>query len=81
MGTCVRMYVISDPTQPHVALGVDATLEGIADALAARPEPDLEVYVSQDGHSRALDAVEQLELGERVQAARDASAACRLGSV
>jgi hypothetical protein len=37
------MYVISDPSQPHVALGVAATLEGIADALAARSEPDLEV--------------------------------------
>jgi hypothetical protein len=64
------MYVISDPTQPHVALGVDATLDGIADALAARSEPGLEVYVSQDGHSRALYAAEQLELDERVRAAR-----------
>jgi len=64
------MYVISDPTQPHVALGVDATLEGIADALAARSEPELEVYVSQDGHSRALYAAEQHELDDRVRAAR-----------
>jgi hypothetical protein len=62
------MYVISDPAQPHVALGVAATLEGIADALAARPELDFLVYVSQDGHSRALDAAEQVELDERVQA-------------
>ncbi len=67
------MYVISDPAQPYVALGVAATLAGIADALAARPEPDLEVYVSQDGHSRALNATEQAELDERVLAARVSS--------
>jgi hypothetical protein len=30
----------------------------------------LEVYVSQDGHSRALDAAEQVELDDRVRAAR-----------
>jgi hypothetical protein len=67
------MYVISHPAQPHVALATASTLEGIADALAARSEPDLEVYVSQDGHSRALDAAEQVELDERVQAARSSS--------
>jgi hypothetical protein len=67
------MYVISAPTQPHVALGVAGTLEGIADALAARSEPDLDVYVGQDGHSRALDAAEQVELDERVRAARSSS--------
>jgi hypothetical protein len=67
------MYVISDPAQPHVALGTAATLEGIADALAAGSEPALEVYVSQDGHSRALDAAERVELDERVQAARSSS--------
>ena len=64
------MYVICDPTQPHIALSVDATLEGIAEALVARSEPDLVVYVSQDGLSHGLDAAEQLELDERVQAAR-----------
>jgi hypothetical protein len=64
------VYVIFDPAQPHVALGTAATLEGIADALAARSEPTLEVYASQDGHSRGLDAAEQLELDERVQGAR-----------
>lgn len=64
------MYVVFDPAQPHVALGVAETLEGIADALAERSEPGLEVYVSQDGHSRALDATEQIELDERVRAAR-----------
>lgn len=74
VGTCVRMYVISDPTQPHVALITAATLEGIANALAARPAPNLEVYVSQDGHSRALDAAEQVELDERVRAAPLSSA-------
>lgn len=35
------MYVISDQAQPHVALDTAATLEGIADTLAARSEPDL----------------------------------------
>lgn len=64
------MYVISDPAHPHVALGTAATLKGIADALAARSEPDLEVYVSQDGHSRALDTAEQIELDKRVKATR-----------
>jgi hypothetical protein len=64
------VYVIFDPAQPHVALGTAATLERIADALVARSEPTLEVYVSQDGHSRALDATEQIELDERVRAAR-----------
>jgi hypothetical protein len=64
------MYVISDPAQPHVALGVAETLEGIADALAGRSESDVEVYVSQDGHSHALDAAEQIELDERIRAAR-----------
>jgi hypothetical protein len=64
------MYVICDPTQPHIALGVDATLEGIAEALVARSEPDFVVYVSQDGLSHGLDAAEQLELDERVRAAR-----------
>jgi hypothetical protein len=67
VGTCVRVYVIFDPAQPHVALGTAATLEELADVLAARFERDLEVYVSRDGHSRALDAAEQLELDERVQ--------------
>jgi hypothetical protein len=64
------MYVISTPARPHVAVGTAATLKGIADVLAARSEPDLEVYVSQDGHSRALDAAEQVELDDRVRAAR-----------
>ena len=64
------MYVISDPARPHVVLNIAATLEGIANALAARSEPDLVVYVSQDGHSHALDAAEKLELDQRVQARR-----------
>jgi hypothetical protein len=64
------MYVIFDSAQPHVALGTAATLEEIAGVLAVGSEPDLEVYVSQDGHSRLLDAAERLELDGRVQAAR-----------
>jgi hypothetical protein len=67
------MYVISDPARPHVALGTAATLAAIADALATRSEPDLVVYVSQDGLSHGLDAAEQFELDERVQAARSPS--------
>jgi hypothetical protein len=67
------MYVISDPARPHVALGTAATLEAIADALAARSEPDLVVYISQDGLSHGLDAAEQLELDERIQAVRSPS--------
>jgi len=63
------MYVISDPARPHVALGTAPTLEAIADVLAARSEPDLVVYISQDGLSHGLDAAEQLELDERIQAA------------
>jgi hypothetical protein len=30
------MYVISDPTQPHVVLDIAATLQEIADALVAQ---------------------------------------------
>jgi len=47
-----------------------ATLQAIADTLATMPESDLVVYVSQDGHSHALDAAEQAELDERVRASR-----------
>ena len=46
--------------------GSSATL----DALAAMPESDLVVYVSQDGHSHALDAAAQLELDQRVRVRR-----------
>jgi hypothetical protein len=70
MRTYVRMYVISDPAQPHLALGTAATLEALASTLATRHEPNLAVHVNQDGLSRALDAVEQCELDELVQAAR-----------
>jgi hypothetical protein len=47
-----------------------STLEALASTLATRPEPNLAVYVNQDGLSYALDAVEQRELDELVQAAR-----------
>ncbi len=68
------MYAISDPAQPHVVLDMGATLEAIADALAAMPESDVVVYVSQDGHSHDLDATEQAELNERVRARRSPQA-------
>lgn len=64
------MYAISDRAQPHLVLAIGATLQAIADALAAMPESDLVVYVSQDGHSHDLDAAEQAELNERVRARR-----------
>jgi predicted neutral ceramidase superfamily lipid hydrolase len=64
------MYVISDPSQPHVALGTAATLEALASTLATRCEPNLVVYVNHDGLSHALDAAEQRELDELIQAAR-----------
>jgi hypothetical protein len=64
------MFVISDPSQPHVALDMAATLETIAGALARRSEPDLVVYASVDGLSRGLDEDEQRKLDERVGAAR-----------
>ena len=64
------MYVISNPSQPHVALGTAATLEALASTLATTSEPNLVVYVNNDGLSHGLDAVEQRELDELIQAAR-----------
>jgi hypothetical protein len=66
------MYVISDPAQPHLVLAIAKTLETIADELAAMSS-DVVVYVSQDGHSRDLNAAEQAELDERVRARRPPS--------
>jgi hypothetical protein len=63
------MYAISDPAQPHLVLAMGATLEAIADELAAMPS-DVVVYVSQDGHSHDLNAAEQAELDQRVKARR-----------
>ena len=71
--TCVRMYVISDPAQPHLVLAIAETLEAIADELAAMPKSDLEVYVSQDGLAHDLNAAEQAELDEQVRARRPPS--------
>jgi hypothetical protein len=66
------MYAISDPAQPHLVLAIAETLETIADELAAMSS-DVVVYVSQDGHSHDLDAAEQAELDEQVQARRPPS--------
>lgn len=70
MRTSVRVYVISDPSQPHVVLGTAGSLETIAEALAARPESGLTVCVNRDGLSHSLDEAEQRELEDRLQAAR-----------
>jgi hypothetical protein len=67
------MYVISDPSQSHVALGTATTLQALASTLAARSEANLVVYVNQDGLSHALDATERRELDELVLAARSSS--------
>jgi hypothetical protein len=64
------MYVLSDPSRPHVALGTAATLDALASTLAARSDPNLVVYVNRDGLSNALDAAERRELDELIQAAR-----------
>jgi hypothetical protein len=67
MRTSVRMYVIFDPAQPHIALDSADTLDAIATALAARTESGLAVYVNRDGLSRGLEDAEQRELDERLQ--------------
>ena len=64
------MYVISDTSRPHVAVGMAATLQGIAVALAPRSEPNLVVLVNEDGLSRGLHEDERRELDERVGAVR-----------
>jgi hypothetical protein len=56
------VFVIFDPTRPHVALDAAETLEAIAIALIARPEPGLTVCINQDGLTRDLDAGERHEL-------------------
>jgi len=70
MRTCVRIYVIFNPTQPHVALDTADTLDSIATALSSRPERGLTVCVNQDGLSRALNDAEQREVDERVRELR-----------
>jgi hypothetical protein len=64
------MYVIFDPAQPYIALDTSGTLEDIATALAARPEPGLTVCVNHDGLTGNLDAHEQRELDARLHALR-----------
>jgi len=60
------MYVIFNPTQPHIALDTGDTLDLIATALSSRPERGLTVCVNQDGLSRALNEAEQREVDKRV---------------
>jgi|NGEPerStandDraft_6_1074524.scaffolds.fasta_scaffold84901_2 hypothetical protein len=64
------MYVIFDPAQPHIVLDTSETLEDIATALAARPEPGLAVCVNHDGLTGKVDAREQRELDARLHALR-----------
>jgi hypothetical protein len=64
------MYVIFDPARPHIALDTSETLEDVAAALAARPEPGLTVCVNHDGLTGNLDAGEQRELDARLHALR-----------
>jgi hypothetical protein len=59
-----------DPARPHIVLGTSETLEDIATALAARPEPGLAVCVNRDGMTENLDAGEQRELDARLHALR-----------
>jgi hypothetical protein len=66
------MYAISDPAQPHLVLAMATTLQEIADELATMPS-DVVVYVSQDGHSRDLNAAERAELDKQVRASRPSS--------
>jgi hypothetical protein len=67
------MYVMLDPARPHIVLDTSETLEGIAAAVAARPEPGLTVCVNQDGLTGNLDAGEQRELDARLDALRRAA--------
>jgi len=67
------MYVMFDPARPHIVLGTSETLEEIAAALAARPEPGLTVCVNHDGLTGSLDAREQRELDGRLYALRRAA--------
>jgi hypothetical protein len=64
------MYVMFDPAKPHIVLGTSETLEGIAAALAGRPEPGLTVCVNHDGLTGNLDVREQGELDARFHALR-----------
>lgn len=64
------MYVIFNPARPHIALESADSLEAIAEALAARDEPDLTVCVNADGLSRGLSEAEQRELEGRLYALR-----------
>jgi hypothetical protein len=70
MRTCVRVYVIYKPTEPHIALDFAETLDGIATLLAARRGPELTVGANQSGHTRPLNEVEQEEVAERVRELR-----------
>jgi hypothetical protein len=64
------MYVIFDPSRPHVALDTAGSLDSIASMLASRPETGLTVCVNQDGLSRGLNEAERREVDERVQELR-----------
>ena len=63
------MFVLFDPQRPHLALQSSEALDTIAIELAARPDADLAVYVSEDGKSRELSRDERRRLGELLEQA------------
>jgi len=67
------MYVMFDPARPHIVLGTSETLEGIATALAARPEPGLTVCINRDGLTGNLEEREQRELDALLHTLRRAA--------
>jgi hypothetical protein len=56
------VFVIGDPTRPHLALFSAVTIAEIAEHLAALGRTDLEVYSSQDGMPVGLSADERQQL-------------------
>jgi hypothetical protein len=63
----MHRYSISAPDKPWVVLFSGSDLSAIAEAVAAQPDVDpSSIYASDDGKSRSLTMIEQIELFERV---------------
>lgn len=63
------LHSIFDPARPHLAL-FSGSLDAVAEALAAQPNSaGLEIYASDAGFSRSLDADElrQIQAGSVFQ--------------